>query len=181
MSLQALTSQYPRTASVVAQRAIGAATLSSAARQAIASTAVNPGDTIVSISPEARQLEETGLPGWVNKRMERLRADPDPADAMEYVEMKATLSRGPLVSVPDEYGRQYFTYTGERVTPESLRRYAAIEEASIAETTRILRTGKAKGSSAAEIFEETQRHMATLPDDYLRILDWFRPNSGHSI
>jgi hypothetical protein len=181
MGIQPLASQYSGAAGIAAQRMIGAATLSSAARQAIASTAVNPGDTVVNISPEARQLEETGLPGWVNRRIDRLRADPDQADAMEHAEMKATLSRGPLVSVPDEYGRQYFTYTGERVTPESLRRYAAIEEASIAETTRILRDGKARGLSAAEIFEETQRHMATLPDDYLRILDWFRPNSVHSI
>jgi hypothetical protein len=95
----------------------------------------------------------------------------------------ATLSRGPLVSLaPDSDGIRgvYYAYTGEAATPESLRRYAGIEQASIAETARIFQDGKARGSSAAEIFEQMQRHMATLPDDYLRTLDWFRPSLAHA-
>jgi hypothetical protein len=173
MSIQAIASPYS------SGTLLGAARFPGLARQTVVSDPIRQGDAVVDISPEARQFGETGLSGWVNKRIERLRTDPDQNDAMRFVEGMATLSRGPLVSVPDEYGRQYYTYTGELVTPESLRRYAAIEQASIAETTRIFQTGKAKGSSAAEIFEEVQRHMAMLPNEYLRILDWFRPNFGH--
>jgi hypothetical protein len=183
MSIQPLASQYSRVAGIAAQRTIGATTLSGAARQAIASTAVNSGDTVVNISPEARQLEETSLPGWVHERKERLRTNPDQNDAMGFVEMMMTTPSlgGPLASLPDEYGRQFYTYTGELVTPESMRRYTELNLSSSMKTAEIFRTEKAKGSSAAEIFEKAQQYMSTLPDDFLRTLDWFRPSSGHSV
>jgi hypothetical protein len=176
MRIHAL-SQYLGTASITAQRTIGAATLSGIAQQASTSNPGKQGDAMVNISPEARRLEETGLPGWVLERIEKLNANPDQNDAMRFVEMMATIPSigGPLVSVPDEYGRQFYSYTGELVTPEDWQRYMDLGMSSSIKTAEIFRTEKAKGSSAAEIFEKIQQHMATLPDDFLRTLDWFRP------
>ena len=181
MSIQALASASSGIARLSAQRTNGTATFSSLARQAAASTSVNPGGTVVSLSPEARRLGETRLPGWVQEYGEKLRANPDQDEAMGFVETMTTLPSlgGALVSVPDEYGRSYYSYTGELVTPENWQRYVELGVNSSMKTAEIFRTEKAKGSSAAEIFEATQQYMATLPDDYLRVLDWFRPTSAH--
>jgi hypothetical protein len=70
-------------------------------------------------------------------------------------------------------GEVYF-HSGEPVTPQNMQRYRALAQASTTETAEIYHAEKAKGSSAAEIFEKTQQYMATLPDDYLRAIGWFR-------
>lgn len=133
-------------------------------------------DAVVTLSSAAKRLATGDLPGWVDEKAERLRGNPDQVAAMREVEGMATLSRGPLVAIHEGPLGPFYTYThtGELVTPESSAHYAAIEAASIAETARIFAAGKAKGNSAAEIFTEIQEHMATLPEDYLRQINWFR-------
>ncbi|GHU33640.1 hypothetical protein AGMMS50256_25970 [Betaproteobacteria bacterium] len=133
---------------------------------------------MVNISPAARQINETGLPGWVNERLEKLNANPDQDAAMQLVELEVATQElcGPLAAI-HEGSPEYFTYTrtGELVTPENTSHYTELNRISFAETARIFRTEKAKGASAAEIFEKTQQYMATLPEDYLRQLNWYRP------
>jgi hypothetical protein len=180
MNLNTSVEQYSSVGSLFALRQSGASASVSSAKQGSAETThAHRGDAIVALSPAARQLAETGLPAWVNEKMEKLSANSDQDEAMRWVEeMYATPSvGGPLVAIHEGPNGAYYTtytYTGERVTPESEARYMAIQEASLAETSRLVAAGKAKGAAAAEIFAQISRHLPTLPDDYLRQINWYR-------
>jgi hypothetical protein len=136
-------------------------------------------DAEVNISPIAQQINETGLSGWVNERIEWLRNDPDQKSAMQWVEGLMTHTETcppPYLYDPDSdgiHGLFYFN-SGEPVTPENKLRYIELGRIKSAETTRIFNAEKAKGTPAAEIFEKAQRYVATLPDDYLSAIGWFR-------
>jgi hypothetical protein len=179
MSIQSVTSLYSCVGSASAARPISLKALSDAARQTVAlSGSASGSDSIVTISSTARQLGETDLPAWVNERMEKIRANPDQNEAMQEVEWRTMYQTNgsPLVSLSpgsDGIHGVYYYYTGELVTPENLQRYVELNQMSSAKTAEIYRTEKAKGTSAAEILEKTQRYMATLPDDFLRANGWY--------
>jgi hypothetical protein len=178
MSISAANSRLPDAGLTALRHFSASAFLANAAQRTTEASHSVSHDAQANIPSAAWQLDKTSLPGWVNEKMEKWSAHPDQKEAMEEVEIMATRSRGPLVAIWDgPHGIYYltYTYTGELVTPESSARYAAIEEASIAETGRIFAAEKANGASAANIFEKIEQHMATLPEDYLRILNWHSP------
>jgi hypothetical protein len=175
-----IANNYSPVAGLTASQYIGAsAYLTGAVQRAVeAPQSASQGDAVVNISPAAWQINETGLPGWVNEWIEKLRANPDQNEAMQVVGLLMTPSTdafGPPVAI-HEGPPEFLTYTrtGELVTPENMSRYKELERISSAETARIFRTEETKGTPAAEIFEKTQQYMATLPEDYLRQLNWFR-------
>jgi hypothetical protein len=179
MSIQSVTSLYSRVGGASTLQPGSLKALSDVARQAVASSGSVSGiDSVVTISSTARQLGETGLPAWVSERIEKLRANPDQREAMQLVEALTMYQTNgsPLVSVsPDSDGIHgvFYHYTGKPVTPENMQRYSEMTQMSSAKTAEIFRTEKAKGTSAADIFEKTQRYMATLPDDFLRVRGWY--------
>jgi hypothetical protein len=178
MSIQSVTSLYSRVGSASAPQLGSLKALSDVAWQAVASSGSASGDdSVVTISSTARQLGETGLPAWVYEQMEKLRANPDQNEAMQRVEWRTIFdTSSPLFYYnPDSdgvHGRVY-VYTGELSTPEDMQRYTKMIQTSSAKTAEIFRTEKAKGTPAAEILEKTQRYMATLPDDFLRVVGWY--------
>jgi hypothetical protein len=178
MSISIANSYLPVAGLSASQHISASAFLTGAAQKTVqAPPSVSQGDAVVNISPAAQQITKTGLPGWVNERIEKLSANPDQDEAMHWVELITATPEmfGPLFAIhkgPPEYFT--YTYTGELVTPENMSRYTELNRSRSAETARIFYTEKANGASAAEIFEKTQQYMATLPEDYLRQLNWFR-------
>jgi hypothetical protein len=178
MSISIANSYLPVAGLLVSQNISASAFLTGAAQKIAAPSSASP-DTKVNISPAARQIAQTGLPGWVNEQIEWLRNDPDQNSAMRWVEGIMTLTETcppPYLYDPDSdgiHGLFYFS-SGEPVTPENKLRYIELGRIKSAETTRIFNTEKANGASAAEIFEKAQRYVASLPDDYLSAIGWFR-------
>lgn len=131
----------------------------------------------VTLSDNAKRISSSGLPGWVTEQSEKLRANPDQASAMRYVESMATISGGALISNgpnSDGINDVYYAATGLPVTPESKARFESLSQSIVAETSKIFHTELAKGTSAADIFEKIHQHMATQPKDYLEATEWFR-------
>ena len=131
----------------------------------------------VTFSEQAKQITSNGLPGWVNEKIDSLRNNPDQAEAMRFVEAMATNPGGALISNgpnSDGINDVYYKETGLPVTPASKQRFESISKLILAEGTAIYQTELAKGSSAADIFDKLQKNMATQPDDYLKVTNWFR-------
>ena len=137
MSISVANSYLPVAGLSASQHISASAFLTGAAQKTVQSPlSISQDDTVVNISPAARQITETGLPGWVNERIEKLRANPDQNEAMQQIELMVTAHLDPLISIHNgPHGTYYLTYkfTGELVTPESTARYTAIEEASFTE------------------------------------------------
>jgi hypothetical protein len=180
MDIHALISQYSGAGNISSQRSTVSAALSNKTQSsAVLSGFASPGDAVVNISSEARRLGENGLPGWVNEKLEKLRANPDQKAAMQQVEwLTAGIEIHPPLYLDNPnsdnvHGNVYF-HSREPVTPENKQRYSALAQASTTKMAEIFHAEKAKGSSAAEIFEKAQQYMATLPDDYLHAIGWFK-------
>ncbi|MHB0764894.1 hypothetical protein ACYCFC_11055 [Stutzerimonas sp. NM35] len=131
----------------------------------------------VTLSEGARRAASGELPGWVKEKAEDLRNNPDQAEAMNFVESMATISGGPLISNgpnSDGINDVYYAATGLPVTPASKARYEALSQSITANTTAIFEAERAKGASAADIFEKMHAYMATQPTDYLEATEWYR-------
>jgi hypothetical protein len=131
--------------------------------------------TEITISDEAKQAASNELPGWVQEVINRLSNNPDQKEAMDDVKMMATIPGGPLVSIPENFGgTPHYLATGQPVTKESEARFNALTQSITEKTTQIFNSESAKGSSAADIFKKIHEYMATQPEDYLQVLNWYR-------
>ncbi|GAB0152328.1 MULTISPECIES: hypothetical protein [Marinobacterium] len=129
----------------------------------------------VTISDEAKQAASNEFPGWVQEVINRLSNNPDQKEAMDDVKMMATIPGGPLVSIPENFGgTPHYLATGQPVTKESEARFNALAQSITEKTTQIFNSESAKGSSAADIFKKIHEYMATQPEDYLQVLNWYR-------
>jgi hypothetical protein len=129
----------------------------------------------VTISDEAKQAASNELPGWVQEVINRLSNNPDQKEAMDDVKMMATIPGGPLVSIPENFGgTPHYLATGQPVTKESEARFNALTQSITEKTTQIFNSESAMGSSAADIFKKIHEYMATQPEDYLQVLNWYR-------
>lgn len=131
--------------------------------------------TEITISDEAKQAASNELPGWVQEVINRLSNNPDQKEAMDDVKMMATIPGGPLVSIPENFGgTPHYLATGQPVTKESEARFNALAQSITEKTTQIFNSESVKGSSAADIFKKIHEYMATQPEDYLQVLNWYR-------
>jgi len=131
----------------------------------------------VTLSEGARRSASGELPGWVKEKSEDLRNNPDQAEAMNFVQSMATIPGGALLSYgpnSDGFSDVYYAATGLPVTPENKARHEALSQSITANTTAIFEAERAKGASAADIFEKMHAYMATQPTDYLEAAEWYR-------
>ncbi|WP_312481231.1 hypothetical protein [Stutzerimonas nitrititolerans] len=131
----------------------------------------------VTLSEGARRSASGELPGWVKEKAEDLRNNPNQAEAMDFVQSMATVPGGALLSYgpnSDGFSDVYYAATGLPVTPENKARYEALSQSITANTTAIFEAERAKGASAADIFEKMHAYMATQPTDYLEATEWYR-------
>lgn len=139
------------------------------------STSTKP-DVEVTLSQDAMRLSAGQLPGWVQEQADKFRSDPDQDQAMRAVEQLSTTQGGALLSyAPDSDGIHgvYYAATGKPVTPENKARFESISQSIATETTNIFYSERAKGTSAADIFEKINQFMSSQPNDYLQSIKWF--------
>lgn len=153
-------------------------TTASSSSTGASAQATKPG-VEVTLSQDALRLSSTKTPGWVQEQADKLRSNPNQEEAMLTVQQLATAPGGALLSyAPDSDGVTgvYYAATGTPVTPESKARFESISQSILSETSNIFYSERAKGTSAADIFEKMHQFMSTQPNDYLEATNWFRPS-----
>lgn len=122
----------------------------------------------------AYNSSEMGPPKWTEKISEKLHANPDKAEVMDYVKQSFSIPDHELITIgPDPENILKYAGTDIVVTPGSSEKFGIESQRVLKDRGDLLNNEIAKGTDPADIYDKMIGFMSSQPSDYLEKIGWY--------